>query len=190
MACSVCGIVRQVISYLIHEPVQSQFCQPFRMWTWLQYSMLGAMMPQITDAVAKRLPLAGHILLTLAAYPLLVSYQVFVGNVLLRNDYAEYLYDSVSMILIVTVVFSLALRFSQRAAQKGKTIASGIAMLSVGVFPVHGWIYEQILRIDLPALPLNYSQICVLHFVVTTGISFAVMAIVSRTRLKEYLLKI
>ena len=190
MACFVCGMVMQVISYLIHEPVQSLFCQPFRMWTWLQYSMLGAMMPQITDAVAKRLPLAGHILLTLAAYPLLVSYQVFVGNVLLRNDYAEYLYDSVSMILIVTVVFSLALRFSQRAAKKGKTIASGIAMLSVGVFPVHGWIYEQILRIDLPALPLNYSQICVLHFVVTTGISFAVMAIVSRTRLKEYLLKI
>lgn len=160
------------------------------MWTWLQYGMLGAMMPQITDAVAKRLPLAGHILLTLVAYPVLVSYQAFAGKELFRNGCAECFYDSVSMILIVTVAFSLALRFSQRAAKKEKTIASEIATLTVGVFPVHYWIYEQILRINLPASPLNYSQICILYFVVTTGISFAAMAIVSRTRLKDYLLKI
>ena len=190
MACFVCGGGLQLVSFLLHEPVHSLFCRPFRIWTWLQYGMLGAMMPQITDAVAKRLPLAGHVLLALAVYPVLVSYQAFAGTELIDNGCVECFYDSVSMILIVTVVFSLALRLSQRAVKKEKTIASGIAMLSVGVFPVHGWIYEQILRVDLPALPLNYSQICVLHFVVTVGISFVVMAIVSRTHLKEYLLKI
>lgn len=152
--------------------------------------MLGAMMPQITDAVAKRLTLAGHILLTLVAYPLVVTYQVFAGNVLLRNDYAEYLYDSCSMVLIVVAVFSLALRLSAHFAKKEKAIVSEISTLTVGVFPVHYWIYEQILRISLPASPLNYSQICILYFVVTTSFSFAAMAIISRTRLKDYLLKI
>lgn len=190
MVCFACGLVMQAVSRLIHEPVHSLFCRPFRMWTWLQYGMLGAMMPQITDAVAKRLPLAGHILLTLAVYPALVSYQAFAGKELFDNGCAECFYDSVSMILIVAVVFSLALRLSQRAAKKEKTIASEIVVLTAGVFPVHGWIYEQILRINLPSLPLNYSQICILHFAVTVGISFAVMAIVSRTHLKEYLLKI
>ena len=74
-----CGFAFQLLSCVIQYPVQSLFRQTFLMWSWLQYAMLGAMIPRIVKKLRLSLPV--HFLLMvrpgLAAPVRREQYQLF-----------------------------------------------------------------------------------------------------------------
>lgn len=181
-----CGFVMQIVSYCIRFPVQSLFRQTFRMWSWLQYAMLGAMMPRIVKKL--RTPLLLHFVLMVLLLPVCIDFQIYCAENVLYTIYPMYFYDSITMILTVGLVFSFFLRLPQKTF--ARINPAPLVVLSVGVFPMHIWVFRVLLHAPLPFLPQSEGPKNFIHFILTTVISFAAMYVVSRTRLKNYFLKL
>ena len=104
------GILAQLISYCIGQPFQKFFCQTFRLWTWLQYLVLGGLAPRLRTAAEKRLPLLLHGLCLFLITVYVMVYQNIVGRGLLHNLYAEYFYDDAFTVFWVLLLYTFLLR--------------------------------------------------------------------------------
>lgn len=181
-----CGFAFQLLSCVIQYPVQSLFRQTFLMWSWLQYAMLGAMIPRIVKKLRLSLPV--HFLLMVLLLPVCVGFQIYCTENVLHTIYPMYFHDSISMIFSAALVFSFFLRLPEKAFSRINP--TPLVVLSLGVFPVHIWVFRVLLHVPLPFLPQSEGLTNFIHFILTTILSFAAMYVVSRTRLKNYFLKL
>lgn len=182
------GFCMQVVSCVTRFSVRTLFRETFCIWCWLQYAMLGAMMPRINRKLQERVPLWAHGLLMVLVIPLVIGFQMYCADEILDTILPLCFYDSISMILEVGLIFSFILRLPQKAFSRINP--APLAALSIGVFPLHIWVYRVLLHLPLPFLPADEGRLNFVHFFLTIVLSFGAMYVVSRTRLKNYFLKL
>lgn len=133
------------ISYYAKAPLAKEVVQTFRLWTWLFYFMLGAALRR-SNYLTKmsRNSRLGFFVFTAVT----VQIGAIIILVMLRNDYAEYDYDS---IFVMVAVVMLMLLYSQIISlERGRMITRLIhhfAANTMGIFIVHLLILKIVLRL-------------------------------------------
>lgn len=111
------------------------------------------------------------------------TYQYMIGNFIIHNTYAEYVYDSFLEIVWVIIIVSLVIRADLSAI--GKYIEF-ISPLTMGVFIIHPLINS----ICIHFITVDSILISIVYFVLITVLSFAATYILSKLPLNKYFLKI
>lgn len=151
------GAIIQISSYVIGTPVQSYFIQTFRLWTWIQYFVLGGLIGSHDNKgntkVEKKAILC--ILLTI----LIVVYQNTMGKNFLHNSYAEFFYDSILTIIWLVSIFDLLLNV--KLSSKARKVIQNIAPLTMGVYITH----PLVMRVIQHFVTINSLGMSLLFFV-------------------------
>lgn len=128
------GVLIQTASYFIGTPLQSHIIQTFRVWTWIQYFVLGGLIgcrQNNKEKVSIRKRAAICVLLTI----LIVAYQNVMGKFFLHNSYAEFFYDSILTIMWLISIFNFILIIELN--YKVKRIIQYIVPLTMGIYIIH-----------------------------------------------------
>lgn len=133
------GAVLQLLSYLLGYPVQAYIPQSLRMWSWLQYFILGGLLNPQNDAPLFR-PLRQlnpwvYLGLLVGWTVTVLTYQLFTGDHILHNTYAEYFYDSLFTVVWVIFLFTGGMRLSLSA--RAQHYIGRLIPLTVGIYIVH-----------------------------------------------------
>ncbi len=137
--CLTVGFGFQIASYICGEPVQKYFIQTFRVWTWIQYFLLGGLLSE-RKTFLKKITVRQHGFLLIAVTGMVVIYQNFMGRFVLHNLYAEYFYDDILTLAWVIVLFAFMMRLELRA--RAVTVIKQIAPITMGVYIVHPLILK------------------------------------------------
>ena len=167
------GILAQLISYCIGQPFQKFFCQTFRLWTWLQYLVLGGLAPRLRTAAEKRLPLPLHGLCLFLMTVYVMVYQNIVGRGLLHNLYAEYFYDDAFTVFWVLLLYTFLLRVPiPRLLHR---ILEIMSPLTLGIYIVHP-LFLKAVRTYYPSAGLKVALITYLAVFAASALTVLIMS--------------
>ncbi len=167
------GVLAQLISYCIGQPFQKFFCQTFRLWTWLQYLVLGGLAPRLRTAAEKRLPLPLHGLCLFLMTVYVMVYQNIVGRGLLHNLYAEYFYDDAFTVFWVLLLYTFLLRVPiPRLLHR---ILEIMSPLTLGIYIVHP-LFLKAVRTYYPSAGLKVALITYLAVFTASALSVLIMS--------------
>lgn len=182
----VISVCVQMVSYIIGQPLQSYCIQTFRIWTWLQYFILGGLIGKYNkeEFELKKMNFKKHTIIFFAFTILVVVYQNYIGKFVLYNSYAEYFYDSIITItwLIILFTWIMNLTLSQRIIN----IIKYIVPATMGVYIVHPLIISIITRVIL----INTILKSFLFFVFIVFISFVIVRIMYKIPILKELIKL
>lgn len=135
----VLGIVLQSISYYIGTPIQKNIIQSLRLWTWIQYFILGFLLRKWGNANKWNTRINGSWLVAISIFA--VTYQEFMSHYI-NNRYAEFFYDSIVEIILVTVIFCFILKLNLTFRQ-ASTIRI-VAGYTLGIYVLHPLIIQAV----------------------------------------------
>lgn len=148
-AALVCaGVLFMAASCVVGEPLQGRITQTFRLWTWLQYFLLGGLLGGGALPVPlrrlERLGWKAHTLLLAVVTAAVVLWQCLLGKYLIHTLWAEHFYDSLSDILWLIVLFTWAMKLplSAKAALRIRRLSS----LTLGIYVTHALVIQGIMR--------------------------------------------
>lgn len=165
----------QCFSYFMHQPMQKHVRQMFRLWTWVQYFVLGGVIFRYKDAILRKLKYIGPSLILVSV--LVILEQNIAGRKVIHNQYAEYFYDDAITILWCGLIFlwGMSITLSDRQAK----IVEKFAPLTLGVYIIHPFIrkfVEHYIEIDSLLLSL-------LYFIGMLIVSFGATYLMKRVKL-------
>jgi surface polysaccharide O-acyltransferase-like enzyme len=167
------GILAQLVSYWLGQPFQKFFCQAFRLWTWLQYLILGGLAPRIRTALEKRLSLPLHGLCLFVMTVFVMAYQNIAGRALLHNLYAEFFYDDAFTVLWVLLLYTFLLRTPiPRLLHR---ILEIMSPLTLGIYIVHP-LFLKAVRMYYPAAGLKAALATYLAVFAVSALSVLLMS--------------
>ena len=178
------GVVFQILSYVLGKSIQEYFTLTFRLWSWVQYSLLGALMPRIVDVIKEKLPLWLHGIFTAAALAAYLFFWKFISEYVFYDMYPERFYDSLFLIIFIALFFSFILRLS--LGDKLSCLIEKLCPLTVGVFLIH---IPLILAWTLITNNTVLSRF-VITYLAALLFSFLISFFISKTKVRRYLLKI
>lgn len=183
------AVVLEVCSVISGCSVQANVIQTFRIWTWLFYFILGSELEQITKMIGSKVDIRIHIVLTVLITVCNVAYQNYAGvHFIVSNTgirlHAEYFYDSLLEMVWVTMLFSLLLRLNLSGYTK--CFVKNLAPHTMGIYVVHPLLL-QVVQLIIPTASLGSAFVC---WIITTISSAIITWIVSKTPLKNCLLKV
>lgn len=133
----------------------------------------------ITDKITVK----QHIVIMIIWSDINVLYQYMIGNFIIHNTYAEYVYNSFLEIIWVIIIVSLVIRADLSAIRR---YIEFISPLTMGVFIIHPLINS----ICIHFITVESILISIVYFVLITILSFAATYILSKLPLNKYFLKI
>lgn len=157
----------QLVSTIRGESLQDYVSQTLRVWSWLQYTCLGGLMPEIIEVTKKRMSLSVHGILLLAMTVVMLVYKEVSAVYILHTTKNEYYLDGIIVIFWVSLLFTYVLRVQlpDRLVQ----ITKFAHPLSMGVYVVHPlWIRLAERMISVNTVPFSiayFLMIAVLSFV-------------------------
>ena len=125
------GVAIQLISYFIGVPIQSYIIQTFRIWSWLQYFVLGGL---IGNNYFKQKYIVNRTVTCILLTTLIVVYQNIMGQYFLHDSHAEYFYDSILTVIWLITIFDLLLGLNLNKANR---LVQNIAPVTMGVYIIH-----------------------------------------------------
>lgn len=183
-ACVGVGCLIQLGSYIIGKPLQSYCIQTFRLWTWIQYFVLGGLCGQLMRQPRRNITLRAHTYCLMAATAFVVIYQNIAGRFLLHNLYAEYFYDSVFIVLWVVVLFKWIMRLNLSVE-----LSNGIKRLSpltMGIYIIH----PLVIRVINHFMEIDSILLSLIYFVIVLLVSGLLAGVVSRIPVVNKLIKL
>ncbi len=168
----------QWTSYGLETSLQARLPQTLRLWTWLQYFLLGSVL-------ADRLPGAkscqkGQTLLSTFITLLLwlgsvlwIAHQIYV----LHDEHAEYYYDDPVILVFAAVLFAVLMKL--RLPEQLRRVVKAVVPLTMGVY----MIQPLILKLLVDRTPLHP----VLVFLLVAGICFGLVWILRKSRAGRFL---
>ena len=121
------GLVFQVISYCLGMPVQRYCIQTFRVWTWLQYFVLGGL-------IGKKARKKSWVFLIFVTVWIVV-FQNIASRFLIHDLHAEYFYDSIFTVIWLILIFTFCGNINLTREQSA--VIKKIAPLTMGIYIVH-----------------------------------------------------
>ncbi len=178
------GIAMQITSYALGKSVQEYFTLTFRVWSWIQYALLGSFMPDIVRVVKSKLPLWLHGFLTIVALAAWLFFWRIVAEHVFHDLYPERFYDSIFLITFVALFFSFVLRLS--LGNGLSRFIEYVCPLTVGVYLIHSPIILVLTRIIYVT---SFSRLAIVYLI-DLALSFLIIFLVSKLKISRYLLKI
>lgn len=139
--CMVLSIVLQGTSIVAEKPLQKYCIQTFRLWTWMQYFMLGGVLHS-QQKNWEKIHMKIHTGLLIVVTVWILIYQNLAARFLIHNMRAEYFYDDMFTILWISLLFTWIMRL--RIDGNTICIIQELAPLTVGVYIVHPFIIRAI----------------------------------------------
>lgn len=173
----------QTVSVLLGRSLQNLVPQTFRLWTTLQYFLLGALVREYSGQIRDKLPLKMHVLLAAGTAVVTLLWRLFMDS-RLGWDIAELYYDDPFTILWIGLFFSVLMR-----AELGSNISRAVnraAPLIMGVYVIHVPV-RNLIR-DTFVIVGDGGML--LYAFAVTGISFAIAYFVSKLPCSKHLLQI
>lgn len=128
----VLSVTIQIISYINKYPVQSAIIQPMRIWTWIQYFLLGSLL-KITESLWNNYKCRKIYFGTFIAFTVLSICVEYLGGGILNELHSEFFYDDFAIICWVISIFvfvkSMNIGFIKWVNQ--------IALITLGTFILH-----------------------------------------------------
>lgn len=172
-----------ITSLIFGKAIQSEVTQTFRLWTWLNYFLLGGVLDTIFNwsfVQKHQKKLAGLASLLLLGLPVVV----FFLSQLVNNYYAEYYYD-MSYVKVLTVL--LVFQFQKlKLNATFKRLIKSLSGLTMGIFIVHTYV----LRIAniIPFFKNPYFNI--LGIMIVYGLSGGLIFLLKKSKIGQKVLEI
>ncbi len=167
------GFTMQIFSIIKHYPVQRNYIQTFRVWTWTQYFMMGGILLRNKERLISAVPLNINMLLLIILSALAWIVQYLEGHFLIFDLHPEYFYDD---LIIACWVFTLSLFVVRLNVSRWKRLLTELAKLTLGVYIIHPFILVWITRY----FPIISAFDRVLLFVALSAASSAVSFVLWR----------
>lgn len=124
----------QVVSYMKGYPIQKNFPQALRVWTWVQYFLLGGVVSYNIEIVHKVSSKSIAKMILVILFVIIPVVEMNFGIKVLNVKYAEYFYDSFLNIIWNFLIFSVCISLKNMSA---KCCVSKLALLTLGVYVIH-----------------------------------------------------
>lgn len=174
----------QVGSYIIGQPLQSYCIQTFRVWTWLQYFILGGMIGEYNKKGfgLKNIRFKSHTIVFMAFTVLVLIYQNFMGKFILHSSYAEYFYDSIIMTIWLIILFTWIMNWT--LSTRIISLIKYISPTTMGIYIIHPFVILVIMKVVV----VNTILKSFIFFIVILFISFIIVRIIYKIPiLKEFI---
>jgi surface polysaccharide O-acyltransferase-like enzyme len=168
------GFLIQSVSYIVGTPLQSYLIQTFRLWTWIQYFVLGGLCGRVGGVSDWNVTLRTHTVFLTAATAFVVIYQNIVGRQLLHNLYAEYFYDSIFTVMWVVILFTWIMRLN--LSSNLCNVIKKLSPLTLGIYIIH----PLIIRVIMHFWKIDSILISLIYFIVVFLASGLMAWIISR----------
>ena len=177
----------QILSYVVGTPLQSRCIQTFRIWTWLQYFILGGLLgsDSLTRGLGKiKITMKMHTVCLLLITLWIAIFQNIAGRYWLHNSYAEFFYDSPSMMIWVIMLFTWVLRLP--LSEKVIEIIKKVAPLTLGIYILH----PLIMRIIGSFIKIHSFGMSLMYFIAILLLSVIAAEVVSRIPIVKRLIEL
>lgn len=177
------AVVIQACSMVCEEALQQNVIQTFRLWSWLQYFILGGLLVELSLIISDKISAKIHFTLLCVSSMGIVLYQYIVGRDILDTMYAEYFYDIILMFVWIVILFTWVLRLKFSETQE--YCISTLCGLTVGVYIIHPTENSVMTKI----ISVNSFGMAVVNFFTVAVISFIIIYAMSKIKIiKKYLL--
>ena len=180
------SLTAQGVSMVVGSPIQKNVVQTLRIWTWIHYFILGGGIDYLGSFITKVFPTKKRHACGLISCSVVVAiWQVFAGRCIIHNTYAEYFYDDGLTVLWTIILFSYVLRLDISNSFVGK-MSARLTPCIMGVFIIH----PLLINVVRHYFTISDTGCSVAFFIGILIGSFMIVDIISRTRLKKYLIKL
>ena len=168
----VAGVAVVAASSFLGRSIQAQLPQMFRLWTWLQYFVLGGLLgsgaPPRPLRRLQGVSMKAHTLLLLAATAWIVVYLEWMRWDVLRTPAKEWIYDSIFAVLWVVALFTWVMklripRFLQTAIPRLASLTLGVYILHPSVLMLVAHVYR---RFQIPVTLLTCLLVLLLSVLI------------------------
>lgn len=183
----------QVYSCVLGIAVQENYVQTFRLWSWLQYFILGGLLNEynVFSGKFKNISFPLHGILLFVCTIIVLVYQNFASRFIIHNLYAEYFYDSIFDILWIALLFTFVMRINLNS--KIESIIKKLASLTMGIYIVHIIIIDKLIPITTKPYNMLFASVesrVLLSFITFFQVLFLsvlVSWLISKTSVAKYL---
>lgn len=168
----VIGVVLQFLSeFVFHQSIQRLIVQPLRLWTWIQYFLLGGVLRVFQDKwYGKRTEsLIGMVMLTVFAQ----LWQMLMGSQI-HVLYGEAFYDSITTVLWVSALFIFAMNLNITA--RLTRFIEVVAPCTMGIYIIHPLLIRYMKKVLFPDSFVKSIAL----FIILTGVSFGITYVMKR----------
>ncbi len=141
---AVAGEAMMAISYFAGASVQNHVPQTFRLWTHMQYFILGGIfgsgnLPRLLRRL-QGVSMKAHTLLLLAVTAGVVAYQYWTSRCIFKQLSAEQYYDSAFTVLWLATLFAWIMRLP--VPGKARPAIAELSSLTLGVYILHVFVIQ------------------------------------------------
>lgn len=129
------SVALQTACMIAGRPLQQSVYQTLRLWTTLQYFLLGGLMPVLIRWLGGKLSLKSHVVLAVAATVLSLAWRLFADATLLQGVLVEYYYDDLLTVVWIMLMFSVLMRV--KLTPFFEAVATRTAPVIMGVYILH-----------------------------------------------------
>lgn len=176
-------LAMNALSMIKGYPLHMFVPQPFRLWTWLFYFLLGGLFAY-APARIQALPPALHGMLLLFFTIINNIAEKRIGLYLIGSRLAEYFYDDITSIVWYILLFTFLLRLPISEGP-GKYICQ-ISSLTMGIFIVHPILLVVLNTLFIPSTVSGW----LFFWLFVTFMSFIITFIISKLPLARHLVKL
>ena len=174
------SVTIQIMSYFMRSSFQLKIIQTFRIWTWLQYFLLGGIFGEYKDKITNRCGMYKQVIALIIFSTAWVAWQITAGKHLLNDLHAEYFYDDAITIAVTSIFSSLIL--SLKLSEPIKQQIESFVGLSMTVYIIHPLI--------LFILTHFIGNNELILFILLTISSFLLAFIIKEIKLFDFFLKL
>lgn len=172
------GVILQILSYVCRTSLQHSVIQTFRIWTWIQYFLLGGMLKDQIPAISEKIPKGLYCTIVVILSVAVIVYQYYMGNYILDNAHAEFFYDDPLTILWVASLFTFIMRCNL-SGDHAKRIEDAVEKLvpdTMGVYILHPLLIKLISHF----IALDSMLHSIVVFILVLCISFVAVTVMRR----------
>ena len=174
----------QGASMIAGRSIQEGVIQSFRLWTWLQYFVLGGLMPALVGRMKEKVTMGVHVVVLLVLTAASVASRWAQDQLLFHIGKVEYFYDAPLTIAWVMALFS----FISRCHMAGwlRTVVRWSTPMIMGVYIVH----VEVRALLISVVSQDTGGMLLILAVAVLSISAFVAFLLSKLPFGKYLIQI
>lgn len=167
-------ILSRIYSLHIGRMLQNRVWLTYRLWTYWQYMLLGALLKRVQPKVADKISLPLHIGVTVILSMVCAAEFVWIKTCRIENAWASTAYDSAALMAWTASLFTLVqrLRFTGRLLRMVEVLSP----LTMGVFLIHPLVME----VSGVFLHFNGPVMTEVYYILVTSVSFGLAWILGK----------
>ena len=132
----------QLLNYFMGICIQKEVIQTFRQWTFIQYFLLGGMLPVMMPRI-KKTHIAFHATCLIVICVFIPFWQLIMKH-RIGDAHAEYFYDDILTIIWVLLLFSFIMRIE--LSNRMVSMVNMLAPLIMGIYILHVLVIKTVVN--------------------------------------------